>query len=255
MASQSYIDLINFIKSRNYEQYIDTFLFLGVKTINDLNNITDSQLRDLNYSDPDRYKIFKVIVDLLDQRLPGDLSGTILYAFDLDGTLTEEPGDHESSLWSKGEEYYNSLSIEKRDIMFKLLITLPDDLILISRNSEHNIRTLFGQLNSELANHINEAYSAFRSSGLFPTERSKLNALINLQQADKPIIYIDDTLKDINLCKKIETAKKCIHIDAWLGNTDVLNHVRDEAEVFNATLVYQYVEASSPRIIINPTIE
>lgn len=218
---------------KGHRDLIPVFEELGIRDQNGLSNLKDSHLRRQGYNDAQRLHILKAANHILDMFLP--FTDEIVYAFDVDGTLTPHPGQSPISLWHRGDDYYFSLSEEQRDAMVRMLSVLPDRLILISRNEEANVMDLLRSLNTEFVSHIDMNYSAFRSSGLFPTEESKANALKHLANLHRPVFYVDDSEGEISRCNILSGLNQylgCYHAKNWIGDAGEFTNMANMAIQF-----------------------
>jgi hypothetical protein len=220
---------------RGYRDLIPVFEQLSIRDENALMTLKDSSLRQRGYDDRQRLQILKAANKILNMELP--FPNEIVYAFDVDGTLTPTPGKVKTSLWYLGpEDYYNSLSDETRDILVRMLSVLPDPLIIISRNTEENIRAFFRLLNSEFEARIDPNYSAFRYTGRYPTDGSKEYALINLNAIGKSVFYIDDSQSEIDQCIILAGYDQylgCYHATTWLGDASEFTNMANMALQFH----------------------
>lgn len=163
--------------------------------------------------------------------LPG--SEILLYAFDVDGTLTPHPGDHPNSMWHQQSDYLKGLSPEILVQMRTLFSRLPPKFILISRNHEATIRQWLAELDPTFPDRIDIQNSSFRQSGVAPTGRGKRKAFLHLNNLGRPIIYIDDDLQDITVCQKMLTGPSyTAHIQSWLGDPSVYAGLQSKLQSF-----------------------
>jgi hypothetical protein len=157
----------------------------------------------------------------------------ILYAFDVDGTLTPHPGAHPDSMWHRGELYLSGLSPEIIAQMRALFALLPAKFILISRNYEETIYYWLAQLDPSLPDRIDREHSSFRISGVAPTSKSKQEAFAHIKSTGRPIVYVDDDPRDIALAQRIiPDAVYIAHIETWLGDPHIFEAVITHLRTF-----------------------